>query len=195
MTHIQGGAAEDAEAGVKRLAGELAAAWDGSDGGVSGDIARFAEGQRLVVAVPSGTGTTALFLARHLRHNDAITVLAVPCVGPASYLRRQMQRLDHATGAVGAFPNVLEGRKPAPFGEPRAELLKVWRQLQEDSELYVDLLYGARTWEVLFESWRRPDGPFAGAQVLYYHTGGLEGVSSQLNRYKHKGLVGSHQAM
>ena len=32
-------------------------------------------------------------------------------------------------------------------------------------------------------------------QLMYLHCGGLEGTSSQLNRYKHAKLVGSHELM
>jgi hypothetical protein len=96
----------------------------------------------------------------------------------------------------------------------------------------VDLLYGARAWEVLLSRWDSlpPEldgsGPMrstaegagdeesaAGSsssassassgrgrgrgsvQLLYVHCGGLEGTSSQLNRYKHAGLVASHETM
>ena len=119
---------------------------------------------------------------------------------------------------------------------------------------YVDLLYGARAWEVLLSRWHSlppqlsgwhyqmtsaSDGSsdsngngnntaddssqeapspsttttpsplpptrkyggggeqvdWVGVQIMYLHTGGLEGTSSQLNRYKHAGLVESHEAM
>jgi len=32
-------------------------------------------------------------------------------------------------------------------------------------------------------------------QLMYLHCGGLEGTSSQLNRYKHAKLVGRHELM
>eukprot|EP00622_Pseudochattonella_farcimen_P004137 FR739464.1.p2 GENE.FR739464.1~~FR739464.1.p2 ORF type:complete len:116 (+),score=5.35 FR739464.1:33-350(+) len=105
-----------------------------------------------------------------------------------------MTRLDALTGGHEIYPVVMEGLKNAPFGRPRQRLLTVWRELQED-ELYLDLLYGPRAWEVLFERWGKLPPVLEGAQILYYHCGGLEGVSSQLNRYKHAGLVTAREVM
>ena len=181
---------------------------------------------RLAVVVPAGTGTTALFLARHLAPRG-IGVVAVPVVGDprGSYLRRQMARLDRETGGTGDsrdLPLILEPapqqrqqRRPppgplasssssaasfeyaysAPFGKPRPELLRVWRQLNDESGLYLDLLYGTRAWEVLLSRWDSLPKRIAGAQLMYLHCGGLEGISSQLNRYRHAGLIDAKEAM
>jgi 1-aminocyclopropane-1-carboxylate deaminase/D-cysteine desulfhydrase-like pyridoxal-dependent ACC family enzyme len=185
---------------------------------------------RLVVVVPAGTGTTALFLGRHLRERG-VAVVAVPCVGDPKgrYLKRQMARLDRETGGTGDvrdLPLVLEPKAPvpstaaslsssfslpssstslssesysAPFGKPREGLLRVWRQLNGESGLYLDLLYGARAWEVLLSRWdslpRVMDPEMNGAQLMYLHCGGLEGISSQLNRYRHAGLIDAKEAM
>ena len=57
--------------------------------------------------------------------------------------------------------------------------------------LFLDLLYGAPAFSLLLQHWtsRAPDCPIAGRQVMYVNSGGLEGVASQLTRYKHKGLI------
>jgi 1-aminocyclopropane-1-carboxylate deaminase/D-cysteine desulfhydrase-like pyridoxal-dependent ACC family enzyme len=34
-----------------------------------------------------------------------------------------------------------------------------------------------------------PQAPLAGREIMYIHTGGLEGINSQLLRYKYKGLI------
>ncbi|KAG5179072.1 tryptophan synthase beta subunit-like PLP-dependent enzyme [Tribonema minus] len=228
----QGGACADAEAGLKMLADEIAEYW----GQHSGE--REGREKELVVVVPAGTGngsTTAAFLNRHLRPHGNISVATVPCVGGADYLSRQMRRvlgapleplpeiLDGAsalssstaaalnTGKRGA-PSSLRKRSGTPvFGAPRAELLAVWQELK-DLGLFVDLLYAARAWEVLFETWAADTSPSAGADaegggeggdegaprgarllegrtLMYVHCGGLEGVSSQLTRYRHLGLL------
>ena len=159
----------------------------------------------LAVVVPAGTGTTALFLGRHLSPRG-IAVVAVPCVGDArgSYLRRQMARLDRVTGGTGAprdLPLVLEpafgsaAAAAAPFGRPRAELLTTWRSMNDESGLYLDLLYGARAWEVLLSRWETLPRRIANAQLMYLHCGGLEGISSQLNRYRHAGLIEAREVM
>jgi 1-aminocyclopropane-1-carboxylate deaminase/D-cysteine desulfhydrase-like pyridoxal-dependent ACC family enzyme len=38
-----------------------------------------------------------------------------------------------------------------------------------------------------------PQAPLAGREIMYVHTGGLEGINSQLLRYKYKGLVDNVQ--
>ncbi len=62
------------------------------------------------VVVASGTGTTALFLARSLARKypdlDAEVVCA-PCVENEVYLREKMKRLNCATGSFNIFPNIL----------------------------------------------------------------------------------------
>ena len=88
----QGGACPDAEAGVAELASEIGAWWTGRS-----DTTATA----LRVVVPAGTGTTALYLARHLSASagmEGARVFAVPCVGDAAYLRQQMVALDAASG-------------------------------------------------------------------------------------------------
>jgi len=98
----QGGACPDAEAGVAELASEIDAWWAGqSDTGRSESTPT-----ALRVVVPAGTGTTALFLARHLSASAGVQgarVFAVPCVGDAAYLREQMADLDAASGGCAAY--------------------------------------------------------------------------------------------
>lgn len=169
----QGAACPDAELGVRNLAHEITNWWD-------------CVGQRapLHVVVPAGTGTTALFLARHLP--EGVRVHAVPCVGGPKYLRDQMQRLDHVSGRIGRLPDILAPRDPVPFGSPDAALLKSWREAA-DAGVLVDLLYGAVAWRAMRESTElRGAGPDS---LLYYNAGGHEGLASQLHRYKRAGLL------
>jgi 1-aminocyclopropane-1-carboxylate deaminase/D-cysteine desulfhydrase-like pyridoxal-dependent ACC family enzyme len=42
-----------------------------------------------------------------------------------------------------------------------------------------DLIYAPRTWQTLFHHWEA----LAPYDLLYVHTGGLEGTASQLQRY------------
>ena len=236
----QGGCCAGAEEGLEALAHEIASEWSLSEGRKQKDgeerekdedkKEEKEEGQKpLIVVLPGGTGSTALFLARHLRRHASgsalVKVAVVPCVGDSGgrYLMRQMRRLDELTGGDGTgLPFVLRERPlgaPAglellpllcesqgeqdallgelpcpsrPFGEPRRELLAAWRELAEAGSggggLDVDLLYGARAWEVLLSWW---DGlpPRDSAQIMYLHCGGLEGVATQLRRYERAGLL------
>ena len=66
----------------------------------------------------------------------------------------------------------------------------------------LDLLYGAPSWTMLLRHFATepttrddststldPKAPLAGREIMYVHSGGLEGIVSQLNRYLYKGLV------
>jgi 1-aminocyclopropane-1-carboxylate deaminase/D-cysteine desulfhydrase-like pyridoxal-dependent ACC family enzyme len=85
------------------------------------------------------------------------------------------------------------------FGAPDASILETFRELRDEHEVVLDLLYGAPSWTILLRHWRTeaetggspfdPSAPLAGREVMYVHSGGLEGISSQLLRYRHKGLI------
>jgi 1-aminocyclopropane-1-carboxylate deaminase/D-cysteine desulfhydrase-like pyridoxal-dependent ACC family enzyme len=184
----QGGSAKEAEAGIVRLADEIESFW-ATDGGSL---------RRPVVVVPAGTGTTALFLARHLQLRG-VDVAAVPCVGDADYLTAQMTALDDASGGHGVFPRYLL-RHPAGsahgahrFGAPSVGAAAVYGELQ-DAGLPLDLLYAPHAWGAMLDGvaaaargepgdWGWCDSP-----IMYYHCGGLEGVSSMVDRYRHLGI-------
>lgn len=147
-----------------------------------------------------------------------IRVVVVPCVGDDGYARRQMMALNLETGASGKeseIPTVLlpspdtnsyfgqQGKKRGGyfhFGEPDAAILKTARTMEDDCDVHLDLLYGAPSWTVMLRHWRTTlshdaatsfdeRNPLAGREVMYVHSGGLEGVASQLTRYRYKGLV------
>lgn len=142
----------------------------------------------LHVVVPSGTGTTALFLARHAP--SGVRVLAVPCVGDESNLRSQMSRLALASGGAGmedgcaSSLEVLLPPEAVPFGTPTPRLLKVWREAAA-SGVVLDLVYGPIAWDAMLNS----EAVAQGADVLYVNCGGHEGLYSQLCRYRRKGLL------
>jgi len=83
------------------------------------------------------------------------------------------------------------------FGNPDIDLLDTYNEMKEEYGILFDLLYGAPAWTILLQHWsdktaqssRNDESPIAGRQIMYVHSGGLEGISSQLTRYKHKGLV------
>lgn len=187
------------------------------------------------VVVPAGTGTTALFLARHAPRR--CRVLAVPCVGSSEYLRCQMRDLDLASGGAdlgprahgrhqqgdATLPHILSPppRYSVPFGSVSPELLRSWRHARAQGVL-LDLVYGPVAWAALrAHRWRhrrsfsvrggmareekgstgvqRDDAatdavdaeppPVAPPTWLYIHTGGHEGLPSQLRRYARAGLL------
>ncbi len=170
------------------------------------------KGMPLSVCVPGGTCTTAMLLSReiNLLLKDVeeetrldIKVVVIPCVGDSRYARRQMKALDLSTGGNGIddIPLILKppsNKNYFRFGEPNAEILKTFLEMKDDYGVYLDLLYGAPAWSIILEHWKverysdgAEDSPIKGRQLMYVHSGGLEGISSQLTRYKHKGLIDS----
>ena len=174
----QGGASGEAEVGVAMLADELAA--DLGDAPTT-------------VVVPAGTGTTALFLARRLSEiAPRVDVRCVPCATSKAELLRQLQALDAATGAVGALPRVLDA-DPRPdeprhrFGAPAKRDLETWTELQR-AGLHVDLVYAPHAFDTMLRA-LDAGGALEGRRACYVHCGGVEGVATQLNRYRHAGLL------
>lgn len=154
----QGGAARDAGEGIAKLADEISA-WQAENS---------MEG--LTVVTPSGTGTTAAFLARHL---PACRVLTTPSVGDSDYLKKQIAML------MCIPPNlvILEGRKRYRFGSLHSELFDYYRALK-DAGIEFDLLYAPVMWRVLLENIEKVNTP-----VLYVHSGGVSGNETMLARY------------
>ena len=162
-----------------------------------------------------------------------IEVVVIPCVGDASYARRQMMSLSVQIGADPSdIPTILQpgpeelsssssssSSKPPkyfPFGQPNQEILDTFQELQDKHGIVVDLIYGAPSFAIMFRHLRKnhqndnyndddnqqqqqqqispditfdPNQPLAGREIMYVHSGGLEGINSQLLRYKYEGMV------
>jgi len=144
-----------------------------------------------------------------------IQVIVIPCVGDDAYARRQMMALSIENRGIGLsseIPTVLNPSalgssyfgqastelKYFSFGKPDAALLETFSEMSNDCGVVLDLLYGCPAWAVLLRHWRSSSSPttafdesdpIAGREIMYVHSGGLEGVNSQLLRYKHEGLV------
>jgi 1-aminocyclopropane-1-carboxylate deaminase/D-cysteine desulfhydrase-like pyridoxal-dependent ACC family enzyme len=160
----QGGADPLAEQGVQLLADEIRQ-WQQEKGMAD-----------LNIITPSGTGTTAYYLAKHL---PDCSILTTALVGDNDYLRQQMLKL-------GTLPNNLRLLKPPKkyhFAKPYPEFLDIQQQLQQ-AGITFDLLYAPKMWLTLLEHRKYLQG-----EVLYVHSGGLLGNASMLERYQHKGLL------
>ena len=123
------------------------------------------------ICTPSGTGTTALFLAQSLPQYKIYTT---PCVGNAEYLKEQMQ-------AIGVIPSnliILESDKKYHFAKPYKEFIEMYQKLQ-NTGIEFDLLYAPAMWINLL---KRKD-----EKILYIHSGGVSGNESMLKRYSQKG--------
>ncbi len=160
----QGGADAIAQQGIETLAQEIKQ-WREHSGI-----------EQLHVVTPSGTGTTACYLAAALP--DAV-VLTTPSVGDKPYLISQMELL----GPVPENLRILENSKKHHFAKPYPEFLSLWQELKE-AGVEFDLIYAALMWDTLLQHIDSIEGT-----VLYVHSGGLIGNATMLERYRHKGMA------
>ena len=153
----QGGADESAKEGLEVLAQEI-------------QMSKEANFQ--AIATPSGTGTTALFLALAM---PQYTVYTVPCIGDSAYLKDQMQALHDIPDNLV----ILEPKKKYHFAKPYPEFLDMYKKLGLTG-IEFDLLYAPSLWLALLEQTQE--------KILYIHSGGVSGNESMLQRYEAKGL-------
>lgn len=121
------------------------------------------------LATPSGTGTTALYLALALPEYKIYTT---PCVGDVEYLKIQMMSL------VKEIPQnlvILKPKRKYHFAKPYSEFYGMYQKLLKTGVEF-DLLYAPAMWEALLEQ--------TDEEVLYIHSGGVSGNSSMLQRYQ-----------
>lgn len=152
----QGGASMSAKEGVEVLAKEI------RQSALSADA----------IATPSGTGTTALYLAHAL---PEYTIYTTPCIGDASYLQEQML-------ALAPIPKnlvILENEKKYHFAKPYKEFFEIYQELFQ-AGIEFDLLYAPGMWKALLEQ--------TSLKILYIHSGGVSGNESMLERYRAKGF-------
>ena len=151
----QGGAVLEAKSGLEVLAKEI--------------LEQAPDAQAL--ATPSGTGTTALFLAMSL---PDFKVYTTPCVGGVDYLKVQMLSL------VKELPKnliILKPKKKYHFAKLYENFYKMYKKTL-DAGIEFDLLYAPAMWESLLELTQE--------KILYIHSGGVTGNTSMLQRYAKK---------
>lgn len=160
----EGGRAQLSESGLKDLAQEILQ-WT-----------RFRSDREFVVALPSGTGTTALYLHKHLmRHN--IPVMTCACVGGKAYLKKQWKELGEAD-----TPAILQADYKHHFGKLYESEYRLWQELHDSTLVEFDLLYDPYMWQCLIP-WLENN---SGKELLYLHQGGILGNETMLPRYQRK---------
>ena len=157
----QGGADEIAKEGICKLADEINA-WKEEQ-----------KLDKLSVVLPSGTGTTALYLQASL--DQEISVYTSVLIGDEKYQLQQWKRLS-----TGPYPEVFSSRKKQKFAKPYDEYLEIHQELQDSTGITFDLIYAPRTWIEMCEN--LDDSEI----VLYIHTGGISGNETMLERYRYK---------
>jgi len=152
----QGGALVSAREGLELLASEIRSS-----------VANDESLDFRAIATPSGTGTTALFLALAL---PEYTIYTTPCIGDAAYLKEQMQALN----TIPKNLVILEPDKKYHFAKPYREFYEIYEKLLK-SGVEFDLLYAPGMWLTLLKQTKE--------SILYIHSGGVSGNKSMKERY------------
>jgi len=175
---------------VQKREGDLVLAQGGADFGAKEGVELLAKeikewqlqrnSEKLAVITPSGTGTTAYFLATSL---PEVTVITTPLIGSKEYLEEQMQYL----GTLPDNLRIIETQKKYRFGKTYAEYLTLYEELLEQG-IEMDLLYAPKMLTALSEKMEHIEG-----DLLYVHSGGVKGNSSMLERYRFKDKASNHK--
>jgi len=130
--------------------------------------------KNLSVVLPSGTGTTALYLRAAM--DETIELYTSVLVGDMQYQRQQWEKLSK-----GPYPKIFPFDKKRKFAKPYDEYLGVYEELLQETGISFDLIYAPLTWIQMYENLADKDG-----EILYIHTGGISGNDTMLERYKYK---------
>jgi 1-aminocyclopropane-1-carboxylate deaminase/D-cysteine desulfhydrase-like pyridoxal-dependent ACC family enzyme len=163
----EGGRCQEAEFGVAILASEIKT-WAKEN--LLND---------LKIVLPSGTGTTALFLQKNLPEFE---VLTCACVGGDDYLKKQFFELSEDEKN---HPTIFNTGKKYHFGKLYKEFYEMYNELYKTTEIEFELLYDPLAWINLRE-YLKNNILDKDTKVLYIHQGGLLGNISMLKRYQRK---------
>ena len=158
----EGGRVKEAEFGIKILANEIK------------NWAKENNINDLNIFLPSGTGTTALFLQKHLEFK----VLTCACVGDDEYLRKQFLSLNDDESK---HPTILKREKKYHFGKLYKEFYEINQKLLIETGIEFDLLYDSLGWLTL-----KNNSILNEKKLLFIHQGGILGNKSMVLRYKNK---------
>jgi 1-aminocyclopropane-1-carboxylate deaminase len=164
----EGGRCLYAESGIKILAEEIL------------DWAKAQGLANIRVVLPSGTGTTALFLQKNL----PFEVQTCACVGGDSYLKQQFTQL---CADESLHPTILTTSKKYHFGKLYPEFYQIWLQLKATTDIEFELLYDPQAWLCLQEQFNAQETD--PRPILYIHQGGLQGNETMLPRYLRKAAL------
>ncbi|KAA6224805.1 MULTISPECIES: 1-aminocyclopropane-1-carboxylate deaminase/D-cysteine desulfhydrase [unclassified Campylobacter] len=127
------------------------------------------------IFLPSGTGTSAAFLAKHSKFK----VFTTFCVGDEIYLKDQILTLikDYDFSNL----HILSLDKKYHFAKPYAEFIKIYKEILKQTQIEFDLLYDSLGLLCILKHKNIFKNP-----LLYIHQGGLIGNISMLKRYEFK---------
>ncbi len=157
----EGGRQKKAEFGIKILANEII------------DYAQKEKIDNLKIFLPSGTGTTALFLQKNIPY----PVYTCNCVGDEEYLKKQFFGLEKDSTK---HPQILSLGKKHHFGKLYGEFYDIWEKIKTETQIEFDLLYDPKGWLTLLNSNLKDENN----TILYIHQGGIIGNESMILRYE-----------
>lgn len=175
-----GGTGPKAETGLKILADEIGACVEEHQ----------LKNPKLML--PSGTGTTAFYLQKHL----PFEVLTCTCVGSADYLESQFKKHSNNKKIQPTILSQIADESGRPrkfhFGKLYPEFYKIWEELRLETSITFELLYDPLGWlhmlDYIKQSGAGEDEP--NPDMIYLHQGGQLGNETMLQRYARKqGLV------
>ena len=166
----EGGRQKEAEYGIKILATEILE-----------DIKKN-NIENPYIYLPSGTGTTALFLQKHL----PFKVFTCSCVGSDEYLKEQWKMVEDKNNI---FPTILGSQKKYHYGKLYRELYELWYELKNDMGITYDLMYDPVGWQKFLLHVDKIEGT-----PIFIHQGGIKGNESMLKRYERKyGIIANNK--
>ncbi|MDH5259318.1 MAG: 1-aminocyclopropane-1-carboxylate deaminase/D-cysteine desulfhydrase [Gammaproteobacteria bacterium] len=165
----EGGRCFEAKHGIKQLAKEIT------------EYCSLNNLENPIVMLPSGTGTTALFLQTLL----PFKVLTCACVGDDRYLQKQFAELS---ANQSDWPEILALEKKYHYGKLYPEFYQIWQQLKLQTGIDFELLYDPLGWLNLLAYLNQKNSKDLKPKedIIYIHQGGLVGNESMLPRYRRK---------
>jgi len=160
----EGGAIKEARFGIEILANEIK------------NWVKEKNIDNLKVFLPSGTGTTALYLQKFL----PFEVLTISCIGDDNYLKKQFLVLEKDN-----LPKILKKEKKYHFGKLYIEFYIKYLELLNQTNIEFDLLYDSLAW-IVFENYIKSLKNKDEYKFLYIHQGGILGNKTMIARYKYK---------
>lgn len=128
------------------------------------------------IFLPSGTGASAAFLAKHLADMGlGLKIFTCACVGDSQYLKQQITAL---LGYVPLNLHILNPPKKYHFAKPKPELYAIWQEVNRASGIEFELIYDPVGFLSIFTNLQ-----LLKQDILYIHQGGLLGNLTQLKRY------------
>ncbi|WP_285164977.1 1-aminocyclopropane-1-carboxylate deaminase/D-cysteine desulfhydrase [Shewanella goraebulensis] len=174
----EGGRCEYASVGLEQLGKQIL------------DWAQLHNCIELNLFLPSGTGTTALFLQRFFikqasNNKPKVNVLTCSCVGGDEYLKLQFNQL---TDNSAYHPTIISNGTKYHFGKLNRQCYEMWQRACETG-IEFELLYdpvGFIMLEHFLTSPARVPQIDSSLPLMYLHQGGQLGNPSMLARYKRK---------